>query len=133
MIWHTQGLGNSLSIAFYAGYIIRKSAMESSAVVVLTDRNDLDDLPIALSKRSANGLTMRRRTCSNLRTILEPYGRTLSIHSQDMSYNFFRSLFSRTFRCWSDQEPTFPSSPYWEILWGKPWGSGETLDLKPHE
>ena len=43
VVWHTQGSGKSLSMAFYAGRIIREPAMANPTVVVLTDRNDLDD------------------------------------------------------------------------------------------
>ena len=43
VVWHTQGSGKSLTMAFYAGRIARERAMENPTVVVLTDRNDLDD------------------------------------------------------------------------------------------
>ncbi len=43
MVWHTQGSGKSLTMAFYTGAVIREPAMENPTVVVLTDRNDLDD------------------------------------------------------------------------------------------
>ncbi len=43
VIWHTQGSGKSLTMVFYAGRIIREPAMANPTVVVLTDRNDLDD------------------------------------------------------------------------------------------
>lgn len=43
VIWHTQGSGKSLSMAFYAGKIIRHPVMENPTLVVITDRNDLDD------------------------------------------------------------------------------------------
>ncbi len=43
VIWHTQGSGKSLSMAFYAGKVIQTPAMENPTLVVLTDRNDLDD------------------------------------------------------------------------------------------
>ena len=43
VVWHTQGSGKSLTMAFYAGRIIRDPAMENPTLVVLTDRNDLDD------------------------------------------------------------------------------------------
>jgi len=43
VIWHTQGSGKSLLMAFYAGQIIKHPAMENPTLVVLTDRNDLDD------------------------------------------------------------------------------------------
>ena len=43
VVWHTQGSGKSLTMAFYAGKIIRHPAMANPTLVVLTDRNDLDD------------------------------------------------------------------------------------------
>ena len=43
VVWHTQGSGKSLTMAFYAGAVIREPAMENPTIVVLTDRNDLDD------------------------------------------------------------------------------------------
>jgi type I restriction enzyme R subunit len=43
VIWHTQGSGKSLLMAFYAGLIIKHPAMQNPTLVVLTDRNDLDD------------------------------------------------------------------------------------------
>ena len=41
VIWHTQGSGKSLLMAFYAGQIIKHPAMQNPTLVVLTDRNDL--------------------------------------------------------------------------------------------
>ena len=43
VIWHTQGSGKSLTMAFYAGSIIRRPEMQNPTLVVITDRNDLDD------------------------------------------------------------------------------------------
>ncbi|MGV8079640.1 MAG: type I restriction endonuclease subunit R [Syntrophales bacterium] len=43
VVWHTQGSGKSLTMAFYAGRIVREPAMENPTIVVITDRNDLDD------------------------------------------------------------------------------------------
>ena len=43
VIWHTQGSGKSLLMAFYAGQIIKHPVMQNPTLVVLTDRNDLDD------------------------------------------------------------------------------------------
>jgi type I restriction enzyme R subunit len=43
VVWHTQGSGKSLTMAFYAGRIVWHPAMENPTVVVITDRNDLDD------------------------------------------------------------------------------------------
>lgn len=43
VIWHTQGSGKSLLMAFYAGQLVKHPAMANPTIVVLTDRNDLDD------------------------------------------------------------------------------------------
>jgi len=43
VIWHTQGSGKSLLMAFYAGQIIKHPAMENPTLLIITDRNDLDD------------------------------------------------------------------------------------------
>ncbi|QGU33436.1 type I restriction endonuclease subunit R [Thermochromatium tepidum] len=43
VIWHTQGSGKSLLMAFYAGQLVKHPALENPTLVVLTDRNDLDD------------------------------------------------------------------------------------------
>jgi type I restriction enzyme, R subunit len=43
VVWHTQGSGKSLTMAFYAGRVILEPAMENPTLVVITDRNDLDD------------------------------------------------------------------------------------------
>jgi type I restriction enzyme, R subunit len=42
VVWHTQGSGKSLTMAFYAGRLILQPAMENPTIVVITDRNDLD-------------------------------------------------------------------------------------------
>jgi len=43
VVWHTQGSGKSLTMAFYAGRIVQHPAMGNPTLVVITDRNDLDD------------------------------------------------------------------------------------------
>ncbi|MCO6457900.1 MAG: type I restriction endonuclease subunit R [Pirellulaceae bacterium] len=43
VVWHTQGSGKSLSMLFFAGAIILHPEMNNPTLVVLTDRNDLDD------------------------------------------------------------------------------------------
>ncbi len=74
VIWHTQGSGKSLLMAFYARQIIARPAMENPTVVVVTDRNDLDDqvVPAAeedefarrwLSRGNARAVPACRATC----------------------------------------------------------------------
>lgn len=43
VVWHTQGSGKSLTMAFYAGRVVLHPAMENPTLVMITDRNDLDD------------------------------------------------------------------------------------------
>ena len=43
VVWHTQGSGKSFSMLFYAGQIILHPAMNNPTLILLTDRNDLDD------------------------------------------------------------------------------------------
>ncbi|MBA7688516.1 hypothetical protein ES703_96999 [subsurface metagenome] len=41
VVWHTQGSGKSLSMVFYTGKLVL--SMDNPTIVVITDRNDLDD------------------------------------------------------------------------------------------
>lgn len=43
VIWHTQGSGKSLSMVFFTGQIVVHPEMKNPTIVILTDRNDLDD------------------------------------------------------------------------------------------
>jgi type I restriction enzyme R subunit len=43
VVWHTQGSGKSLTMAFYAGRVVLHPAMENPTLLIITDRNDLDD------------------------------------------------------------------------------------------
>ena len=43
VVWHTQGSGKSVSMVFLAGELVRHPALANPTLVVLTDRNDLDD------------------------------------------------------------------------------------------
>ena len=43
VLWHTQGSGKSLTMLFFAGKLITHPAMANPTIVMLTDRNDLDD------------------------------------------------------------------------------------------
>lgn len=43
VVWHTQGSGKSLSMVFYTGRLVVEPEMENPTIVILTDRNDLDE------------------------------------------------------------------------------------------
>lgn len=43
VVWHTQGSGKSLSMVFYAAKLVISEELENPTIIVITDRNDLDD------------------------------------------------------------------------------------------
>lgn len=43
VIWHTQGSGKSLTMVFYVGKLVTNNHLDNPTIVVITDRNDLDD------------------------------------------------------------------------------------------
>jgi type I restriction enzyme R subunit len=51
VVWHTQGSGKSLTMAFYAGKVIMQPQMQNPTLLVITDRNDLDDQLFATFSR----------------------------------------------------------------------------------
>ena len=67
VFWHTQGSGKSLSMVFYAHYL--QEALESPTIVVITDRNDLDDQLYGQFARCQDLLrqTPDQATCRKLR------------------------------------------------------------------
>ncbi len=73
VVWHTQGSGKSLTMAFYAGRIIREPAMKNPTIVVLTDRLDLDQQLFGTFSRCAQLLRQppeQAETRENLRKLL---------------------------------------------------------------
>ncbi len=56
VVWHTQGSGKSFSMLFYASRVVRHPAMQNPTLVVLTDRNDLDDQLFGQFQRCADAL-----------------------------------------------------------------------------
>ena len=59
VVWHTQGSGKSLTMLFYAARIAREQAMQNPTIVVLTDRNDLDDQLFGVFSRGSDLLRQR--------------------------------------------------------------------------
>ncbi len=43
VVWHTQGSGKSLTMAFFTGKLVVHPDMENPTIIVITDRNDLDE------------------------------------------------------------------------------------------
>ncbi|MDY0068493.1 MAG: type I restriction endonuclease subunit R [Porticoccaceae bacterium] len=73
VIWHTQGSGKSLLMVFYAGLLIQHRAMANPTLVVLTDRNDLDDqlfTTFAMCKDLIRQTPIQAKDREHLRTLL---------------------------------------------------------------
>ena len=71
VFWHTQGSGKSLSMVFYAHLL--QEALDSPTIVVLTDRNDLDDQlysQFAKCKDFLRQETLQAESRENLKTLL---------------------------------------------------------------
>ena len=74
VVWHTQGSGKSLTMAFYAGRVIDEPAMENPTIVVITDRNDLDEQLFGTFARCAELLRQKpvqARDREHLRELLK--------------------------------------------------------------
>ncbi|MBP8689198.1 type I restriction endonuclease subunit R [Patescibacteria group bacterium] len=75
VMWHTQGSGKSLSMVFYAGKIVKE--LNNPTIVVITDRNDLDDQlfdTFAASKQLLRQEPIQAKSRSNLRELLNTTG-----------------------------------------------------------
>ncbi len=73
VIWHTQGSGKSLLMAFYAGLLVFDPRMANPTLVVLTDRNDLDDqlfATFAMCKDLIRQTPVQAQDREHLRTLL---------------------------------------------------------------
>ena len=71
VFWHTQGSGKSLSMVFYAHLL--QEALDSPTIVVLTDRNDLDDQlygQFAKCKDFLRQAPIQAESRENLKTLL---------------------------------------------------------------
>jgi type I restriction enzyme R subunit len=72
VVWHTQGSGKSLSMVFFTGKIVL--AMDNPTVVVITDRNDLDDQlfdTFAASRQLLRQDPVQAETREDLKTLLK--------------------------------------------------------------
>ncbi|MDT3701157.1 MAG: type I restriction endonuclease subunit R [Thermincola sp.] len=72
VVWHTQGSGKSLSMVFYTGKIVL--AMNNPTVVIITDRNDLDDQlfdTFASSKQLLRQDPVQAEDSEQLKTLLK--------------------------------------------------------------
>ncbi|MCL4272258.1 MAG: type I restriction endonuclease subunit R [Anaerolineales bacterium] len=71
VIWHTQGSGKSLTMAFYTGRLVLHPAMENPTIIVITDRNDLDDQLFGTFSRCSEVLRQTPEQASSREDLIE--------------------------------------------------------------
>ena len=74
VVWHTQGSGKSFSMLFYAARVVAHPAMANPTIVVLTDRNDLDDQLFGQFQRChelLRQMPVQATSVDHLRTLLK--------------------------------------------------------------
>lgn len=69
VVWHTQGSGKSLTMVFYTGKLVE--VLNNPTIVVLTDRNDLDDQLFGTFARASDVLHQEPRQAENRRHLRE--------------------------------------------------------------
>ena len=63
VVWHTQGSGKSLTMVFYAGKLVRE--FDNPTIILLTDRNDLDEQLFGTFKRCMDILRQAPKQANN--------------------------------------------------------------------
>jgi type I restriction enzyme R subunit len=104
VVWHTQGSGKSLSMVFYAGHLVVEPAMGNPTLVILTDRNDLDDQLFATFGNCASLLRQKpvqATSRENLKELLQVSGggivfTTIQKFYPDDGISRFKTLSERT-------------------------------------
>jgi type I restriction enzyme, R subunit len=71
VVWHTQGSGKSLTMAFYAGRLAVHPAMQNPTIIVITDRNDLDDQLFGTFSRCAEVLRQTPEQAASREDLME--------------------------------------------------------------
>jgi type I restriction enzyme R subunit len=65
IVWHTQGSGKSLTMVFYTGKMVLEPQLENPTVIILTDRNDLDDQLLGTFSRCHELLRQEPKQATN--------------------------------------------------------------------
>lgn len=96
VIWHTQGSGKSLSMVFYAGKLVL--ALDNPTIVVVTDRNDLDDQLFATFSKSKDLLRQTPKKANDRKHLRE----LLSVESGGIIFTTIHKFVP------DSEEDTFP-------------------------
>ena len=100
VVWHTQGSGKSLTMAFYAGSIVQHPQMENPTLVVITDTNDLDDQLFGTFARCHQLLRQTPEQAENRRHLRE----LLKVASGGVVFTTVQKFFPE------DEETSFPAT-----------------------
>ncbi|MDG7041208.1 MAG: type I restriction endonuclease subunit R [Nitrososphaerota archaeon] len=74
IVWHTQGSGKSLTMVFYSGKLVLERRMQNPTIIVLTDRNDLDDQLFQTFTRCQDLLRQEPKQADTRRSLRELIG-----------------------------------------------------------
>ncbi|MDG7045087.1 MAG: type I restriction endonuclease subunit R [Nitrososphaerota archaeon] len=74
IVWHTQGSGKSLTMVFYSGKLVLEPKMQNPTIIVLTDRNDLDDQLFQTFTRCQDLLRQEPKQADTRRSLKEMIG-----------------------------------------------------------
>lgn len=64
IVWHTQGSGKSFSMVFYTGLLVTNPELNNPTIVVLTDRNDLDNQLYTTFASCSKLFIIKARSCT---------------------------------------------------------------------
>jgi type I restriction enzyme R subunit len=87
IVWHTQGSGKSLTMIFYSGKLVRE--LDNPTIVVLTDRNDLDDQLFGTFGRCQDNLRQKPVQANSRRELRE----LLSVSSGGIVFTTIQKFF----------------------------------------
>ena len=92
IIWHTQGSGKSLTMVFYTGKMVLEPNLSNPTVVVLTDRNDLDDQLFATFGRCQELLRQEPKQANTREKLQE----LLKVNSGGIIFTTIQKFFPET-------------------------------------
>ena len=91
VVWHTQGSGKSLSMVFFSGKLITAPAMQNPTIIVITDRNDLDQQLFETFATSTSLLRQEPKQARNREHLKE----LLKLQAEELFLPRFKNFFPR--------------------------------------
>jgi type I restriction enzyme R subunit len=126
IVWHTQGSGKSLTMMFYAGKLVLHPTMANPTLLVLTDRNDLDDQlfgTFSACHELLRQAPVQAETRSHLRELLKVASGGVVFTTQTAGISLLSLM-----------KPTGANMILWTglpVIFGMPFQTPLLLDLRP--